>query len=212
MAQKLKTSLAIVTTCVLIYLTSMAGVTTAQVGSAATEDMPTYATISLEACAVRLDMEAMEQNMAGSGYHALSSISAEQVLSRIEADEGEVISSLKAFVAEGAVAEIATENNAREKVQDQEQEQDGYSEWETAASLRAEIIGIDAGRIGVEFCFKQVFSELGSSEEDEGEREEEHTEIFEVSSSLFLSMGRPVIAGAKENEDGAMFLILYGES
>ena len=210
MAKKLKASIVILTAGVLIYLTSLAGVTTAHVGSASAEETSAGATISLEACVVRVGIEAFEES-AGGDFIAISSISAEQVLGRVEAGEAEVVSSVKVLVAEGAVAEIATEQNAREKEKDPAKEAGEDSEWETAASLRAEVIEVDAGRVAVEFVFKQIISEHGSSGDNEAEREEEHSEIFEVSSGIGLSIGRPVIAGAKKDEGGAMFLILYAD-
>ena len=210
MAKKLKASAVLVAVVLLVYLVSLGNISVADVGSASAEEMSAEATISLEACVVRVDIEALEES-AGSGFIPLSSISAEQVLSRVEADEAEVVSSVKVLVAEGAVAEIETEQNAREKEKDRVKEAGEHAECEAAASLRAEIIEVDAGRVTVEFGFKQILSEHGASGVSDAEHEEEHAEVFEVSSRIGLHMGRPTIAGAKKNEDGAMFLILYAD-
>jgi hypothetical protein len=235
MVKKIKALLGIVCIAIVVYLVSLASVSVAEVGSAAGEERladvtvsmaeelpeslvadsgaepPVGRTISLEACVVRVEIEALENSMGDSGYRALSSISAGQVLTRVEADEAEVVSSVKVLVAEGAVAEIATEQNAREKEKDQAKETGEHAEWETAASLRAEVIEIDARRVAIEFGFRQIISERGASGESDAENEEEHAEVFEVSSGIGLAICRPIIAGAKKSESGTMFLILYAE-
>ena len=80
-----------------------------------------------------------------------------------------------------------------------------------AVSLRAEAVIGSAGNITVEFDFKQIISGNGSSESEEGEREEQAAEVFEVASRLGLTAGRPSVAGAKRNDGDAMFLILYAD-
>ncbi|UCF14504.1 MAG: hypothetical protein JSW59_13905 [Phycisphaerales bacterium] len=211
MAKKLKASAVIVAVGVLVYLVSLGNISVAEVGSAGAEETSVDATISLEACVVRVGIEALEQSTGDSVFFALSSISAEQIMSRVEADEAQVVSGVKVLVAGGSVAEIATEQNAREKEKDHASEVGEHAERETAVSLRAEVVGINAGQVAVEFGFKQIVSENGASRTNEAEREEEFAEVFEVSSMIGLPAGRPLIAGAKKSDDEVMFLILYAD-
>lgn len=211
MSKKIKTSVVIIGVGILVYLVSLGNITMADIGSAASEEMSAGATISLEACLVRVDIEALEKGEGNSGFLPLSSISAEQVLSCIKDDKAEVVSNVKVLVAEGSVAEIATENNGHEKEKDKAKETGGNSERKTGSSLRAEVVEVNDDGIAVEFKFRQNVSENSSSGHDDGEVEEEHSDVFELSSRLGLRVGRPVIAGAKKSEDGAQFLILFAE-
>ena len=169
-------------------------------------------TISLEACVVRVGIEALEQGAADTGFRALSSVTADMLLGRVGGEDAEVVSGVKLLVGNGTEAEISSEGTAREKEKDQASGSGEHSDRETSVSLRAEAVVSAARKITVAFDFKQVFSENASSAgSGEGEREEEFVQAFEVSSMVGLQAGRPRVVGAKRNEGEAMFLILYAD-
>jgi hypothetical protein len=234
MTKRIKALLGVVLLGVLVYLVSAASVSMAEVGSAAAEERVPDVTVladeeltedfvlddaeerladvmvSLEACVVRVDVEALEES-AGGGFLALSSVSAESLLSRIGGEEAEAVSGVKLLVGNGTEGEISTEDNAREKARDVQEEVGEHASRDTAVSLRAEALVAGAGKIVVEFSFKQVISEDTSSGSVEGEHEEEVGQVFEVSSTVGLQAGRPRVVGARKSEDQAMFLILHAD-
>lgn len=211
MAKELRALSVIVSVGMLIYLASLGNVSLAEVGSAAGEGHFDDTTISIEACVVRIAIEALEEGTGDSDFLALSSISADKILSRVGADDAEVVSGVKILVGNGAAAEMSAEDNAREKQKNPERETGEHSDRKTSVSFKAQAMIRAAGRIAVEFSFKQLISESGSSGSSEGEREEEAIRVFEVSSKLGLQVGRPHVAGARRNGDEAMFLILYAD-
>jgi len=203
--------LVIVPVGILIYLVSSASISMAEVGSAAAEERFTDVTVSLEACVVRVAIEALDASADGGGFRALSSVSADKLLSRIGDQGAEVVSGVKLLVGNGAEAEISTEDGESEKEKDQEGGAGERANRATSVSLRAEALVSTAGQITVEFSFKQVVSEEASSESEEGEREESGTQVLEVSSRVGLEAGRPRVVGARKIDGQAMFLILYAD-
>ena len=211
MTRKLRALMVTVSVGILVYLVSLASVSVAEVGSAAGEERLADVTVSLEACVVRVEIEAVGDSADNADYRALSLAKAERLLSRVGDEGTEVVSGVKLLVGNGSEAEISTEDKASEKEKDQESGTGEHADRETSVSLQAEAIVSTAGEITVEFDFRQVFSENGLSGSGEGEREEEFVQIFEVSSRVGLQVRRPRIVGAKRNEDEAMFLILYAD-
>ena len=97
------------------------------------------------------------------------------------------------------------------KAKDVQEEAGEHAGRDTAVSLRAEALVTSAGKIVVEFNFKQIISEDTSSGSVEGVHEEEVGQVFEVSSTVGLEAGRPRVVGARKIEDQAMFLILLAD-
>jgi len=190
----------------LVYLASLAGISVAEVGSATRGPSP--GTVSLEACVVGADPEALGQDVGGGGFQTLSSISAERLLRRIGSEGVEVISEVRILVADGAKAEISTENTTHEKDKDLTKQSGGHFAREASVSLSAEAFIGEAERVAVEFKFKQVVVENALTGSDEREREEENVQPFEVSSRVELDAGQPLIVGARRIDGRAMFLIL----
>ncbi|MHC4170690.1 MAG: hypothetical protein ACYSWQ_27450 [Planctomycetota bacterium] len=137
MANKIKALLGVVLVGMLVYLVSAASVSVAEVGSAACEERLADVTVSLEACVVRVDVEALEES-AGGGFLALSSVSAESLLSRIGGEEAEAVSGVKLLVGNGTEGEISTEDNAREKAKDVQEE---VGEHADRVQLQADPLG-----------------------------------------------------------------------
>ena len=210
MEKKMKVLLGVILAAAVVYLVSLASVSVAEVGSAATQERLADVTVSLEACVVRVGIEALEES-AGGGFLALSSVSAESLLSRIGGEEVEAVSGVKLLVGNGTEGEISTEDSAREKAKDVQEEAGEHAGRNTAVSLRAEALVTSAGKIVVEFNFKQIISEDTSSGSVEGVHEEEVGQVFEVSSTVGLEAGRPRVVGARKIEDQAMFLILHAD-
>lgn len=211
MAKKIKVLLSVALVAAAVCLVSMASVSVGEVGSAIADDLSDGVTISLEACVVRVGIEALERSARGSGFRALSSVSADSVLDRIGGEDAEVVSGIRLLVGYGTEAEISADDSSSEKGKHPENEVGEHAVRETSVSLRAGAQVTAAGEILVEFDFKQVLSELALSGSSEGEQEEEAAQVFEVSSTVALKTGRPRVVGARRKEGEAMFLILRAD-
>jgi hypothetical protein len=211
MAKKIKVLLSVALVAAAACLISLSGASVAEVGSATAEDRSGGVTISLEACVVRAGAQAFEQGGRGAGFQALSSLSADALLHGIGGEDPEVVSGVALLVGNGTEAEISAEDSSSEKSKHPENGVGEHAVGETSVSLHAEAQVAAAGEILVNFSFKQIFSENASSESDEGTREEEAAQIFEVSSSVVLQTGRPQVVGARRHEGEAMFLILHAD-
>lgn len=211
MARQFKTLVFIISVGLLVYFASLGSVSLAEVGSAQSAERLEGQTISLDACLVRVAVEALKESVVGGDFPALSSMPAEALLSRVRAGDGEVLTGIKLLVAGGGVGEMTAENDGREVEKDAGLETGGHAKRRSSASFRAEARVRPAGKIAVEFSFKQVLSESSSSGSGKGDREEESTQVFEVSSVLGLEAGRPSVAAARRNGDEAVFLILHAD-
>lgn len=211
MAKQFKTLVFIISVGLLVYFASLGSVSVAGVGSAQSEERLEGQTISLEACLVRVAVEALKESVVGGDFPALSSVPAEALLGRVRAGDGEVVSGIRLTVAGGAVGEMTAEAGGRTTEKDAELRTGGHGKRQSSVSFRAEAGLRTAGRIAVEFTFKQVLSEGSSSGSAKGDREEEATQVFEVSSALGLEAGRPSVATARINGDEAVFLILQAD-
>lgn len=212
MARRPKTLLAIISAGLILYLVSLGNVSAvAEVGSAKAEEHPEGATISLEACVVRVGVETLGQGVGSADFPALSSIQAETILGRVTAGDAEVVSGVTLLVASGGIGEITAEDDSAEMEKDAEQEAGEHVKMHSSVAFHAEAQVRPAGQIAVKFSFKQVLVDNSSSGSDEGEREEEAAQVFEVSSMVGLHAGRPSVAGARRTGDEAMFLILHAD-
>ena len=166
--------------------------------------------MSLEACVIRVDREALGESADG-GFVALSSVTAERLLEHAGGEDAEVVSGVTLLVGNAREGEISSRDDAREKEKDPEEEAGEYVDREVSVSLLAGVVVNTDGRITVEYEFTQLISEQASSESVEGEHEEDVGQVFEVSSAIGLQAGRPRVAGAKRIEDHVMFLILHAD-
>ncbi len=209
MTKKLRALLVIVPAGILIYLVSWASVSVAEVGSAAGEGRSTDVTVSIEACVVRVETEALEQSAGEAGFLALSSVEASRLLEHVGDGRAEVVSGIKVLVESGALAELTTEQDARQKTK--AGEEDLTQEGESAISFEAQALVGPAGTITVQFTFKQTLSESSSVQASEEEQEEDGLQVIELSSKVSLEAGRPRVVGARKIDDQAMFVILYAD-
>lgn len=210
MARELKTLFVVAAVGTLVYFMAFAGTSVAE--HAEHGEQFGGVTISVEACVVRVAIEALEDiAAAGSDILTLGSIPAAKVLRRVGSEGAEVISTVKLALANDSVGEITVEENSQDKVKGNEGEPGEYAERETSVSFQAEALVRTAERIAVKFSFKQRVTEKASAPLGDGEHEEGGVETFEVSSSLALETGQPRVAGAKKNGDVATFLILKAD-
>jgi len=211
MAKELKALTAIVSVGMLVYITSLGGVSRAEIGSAKGQEESEGATISLEASVVRVAAEALEEKAGGSDFLALGSIPAETVLNRVGTEGVEAVGGVRLLVANGAVGEISAEDEATEVEKNAERQAGGTEKRSSSVLLKAEAQVRGAGKIAVKFSFRQVVSEKASSGSGEGEREQEIVHVFEASSQVGLEAGRPLVVGARRSGDVVMFLILRAD-
>ncbi len=211
MARKVKTLFAVVAVGMFVYFISFAGTSVAEHAEIADAEQFGGVTISVEACVVRVAIEALEEIAAGSEILNLGSIPAGKVLRCVGGEDAEVVSAVKLALGNGCVAEMTTEEKSRQKGKDHAGETGEYADREISVSFQAEALVRTVEKIAVKFSFKQIVVEKASSASDDGEQEEEVVETFEVSSRLALQTGQPRVAGAKKNEDVATFLILRAD-
>lgn len=209
MARELKTLFVVAAVGTLVYFMAFAGTSVAE--HAEHGEQFGGVTISVEACVVRVAIEALEDIAGGSDILNLGSIPAAKVLKRVGSEDAEMISTVKLALANDSVGEITVEENSQDKVKGNEGEPGEYAERETSVSFQAEAFVRTAEKIAVKFSFKQRVTEKASAPLGDGEHEEGGVETFEVSSSLALEMGQPRVAGAKKNGDVATFLILKAD-
>jgi len=101
MTRKLRALMVTVSVGILVYLVSLASVSVAEVGSAAAEERLADVTVSLEACVVRVEIEAVGDGADNADYRALSLAKAERLLSRVGDEGTEVVSGLRLLVGNG---------------------------------------------------------------------------------------------------------------
>ena len=211
MARKAKTLLIVAVVVTFVYFMSFAGISVAEHAEISGGEQFDGVTISVEACVVRVAIEALDEIAGGSNVLNMGSIPAAKVLERVGGEGAELVSSVKLAMGNGSVAEMTTEENSRQKGKDHADETGEYADREILVSFQAEAQVMTAEKIAVKFSFKQIVAENASSESGDGEQEEEVAETCEVSSRLALETGQPRVAGAKKNEDVATFLILRAD-
>ena len=208
MTRELKTLLVVAAVAVLFYLTAFAGSSVTEHDEIAVDEQLGDATISVEACVVRVETEALEEFATGAGLLNLGSIPAQRILKCVDQEGAEVVSMVKLALGNESVAEMTMEKNSRRKDKDHEGRTGENAEREISISFQAEAFVMTAEEIAVKVGFKQVVVEKTSSGSRDGEGEEEIVDSFEVSSRLAFQVGQPCVAGAKKNEGAATFLIL----
>ena len=211
MTRELKTLFVIAAVAVLVYFTAFAGTSVAEHAEVSVDEQLGDATISVEACVVRVEIEALEEFAAGSDLLNLGSIPAQKILERVDHEGAEVLSMVKLALGNECVAEMTTEKNSREKGKDHTDGTGEHAEREISVSFQVEAFVITAEKIAVKLSFKQIVVEKASSGSGGGEQEEEVVDSFEVSSRLAFQTGQPCVAGAKKNEDATTFLILRAD-
>ncbi len=209
MARELKTLFVVAAVGMLVYFMAFTGTSVAE--HAEHGEQFGGVTISVEACVVRVAIEALEDIAADSDMLTLGSIPAAKVLKWIGSEDAEMISTVKLALANDSIGEITVEENSQEKGKTHEGGTGEYAERETSVAFQAEAFVRTAEKIAVKFSFKQRVTEKGSSASEDGEEEEAVVETFEVSSSLALETGKPCVAGAKKNGDVATILILKAD-
>jgi len=211
MTRELKTLFVVVAFGALFYFTAFAGTSVTEHAEIDVDEQLGDATISVEACVVRVEIEALEESAAGSNFLNLGSIPAQKILERVDHEGAEVLSMVKLALGNECVAEMTTEKNSREKGKDHTDGTGEHAEREISVSFQAEAFVITAEKIAVKLSFKQIIVEKASLGSGGGEQEEEVVDSFEVSSRLAFQTGQPCVAGAKKNEDAATFLILRAD-
>ena len=211
MTRELKTLVVVAAVATLFYITAFAGTSVTEHAEVGVDEQLGDATISVEACVVRVEIEALEESAAGSDLLNLGSIPAQKILERVDHEGAEVLSMVKLALGNECVAEMTTEKNSREKGKDHTDGTGEHAEREISVSFQAEAFVIAAEKIAVKLSFKQIVVEKASSGSGGGEQEEEVVDSFEVSSRLAFQTGKPCVAGAKKNEEAATFLILRAD-
>ena len=211
MTKESKTLFVVAAVVALVYLTAFAGTSVTEHAEIDVDEQLGDATISVEACVVRVEIEALEEFAAGSDFLNLGSIPVQKILERVGHEGAEVVSMVKLALGNDSVGEITVEENSQEKGKDHADGTGEHAEREISVSFQAEASVMAARRIAVKLSFKQVVVEKASSGSGGGEQEEEVVDSFEVSSRLALQTGQPCVAGAKKNEDVATFLILRAD-
>ncbi len=211
MARELKTLFVVAAVAALVYFTAFADTSVAEHAEIAVAEQFGGVTISVEACVVRVGIEALEEIAAGSDILSLGSIPAGKVLERVGPEDAEVVSTVKLALGDDSVGEITTEEKSRQKGKEHEGGTGEHADREISVSFQAEALARTAEKIAVKFSFKQIVSENVSSASGDGEQEEEAVDTFEVSSRLALQAGQPCVAGAEKDEDAATFLILRAD-
>ncbi|MBL7186688.1 MAG: hypothetical protein ISS70_10220 [Phycisphaerae bacterium] len=211
MTRELKTLFVVAAVAALVYFMAFAGTSVAEHAEIDVGEQFGGVTISVEACVVRVAIEALEQIGVGSDILSLGSIPAGKVLESVGREDAEVVSSVKLALGNDSLGEITVEENSQEKDKDHADGTGERAERETSVSFQAEASVRTAGKIAVKFSFKQIVSENVSSASGDGEQEEKTVDTFEVSSRLALQAGQPRVAGAQKNEDAATFLILRAD-
>jgi hypothetical protein len=211
MTKESKTLFVVATVVALVYFTAFAGTSVTEHAEIDVDEQLGDATISVEACVVRVEIEALEEFAAGSDFLNLGSIPAQKILERVGHEGAEVVSMVKLALGNESVAEMTTEENSREKGKDHVDGTGEHAEREISVSFQAEAFVMAGRKIAVKLSFKQIVVEKASSGSGGGEQEEEVVDSFEVSSRLALQTGQPCVAGAKKNEDAATFLILRAD-
>ena len=211
MTRESKTLFVVAAVAVIFYFTAFAGTSVTEHVEVSVDEQLGDATISVEACVVRVESEALEEFAAGSDLLNLGSIPAQKILERVDHEGAEVLSMVKLALGNECVAEMTTEKNSREKGKDHTDGTGEHAEREISVSFQAEAFVITAEKVAVKLSFKQIVVEKASSGSGGGEQEEEVVDSFEVSSRLAFQTGQPCVAGAKKNEDAATFLILRAD-
>ena len=217
MTGKLKNLIITLSLGVLIYLVSSANTLVAEDAENEVRDKYAGATVSVEASVVIIEPEALEEITDDLDTQNLNSIPLEKIMQIIREDEGgEMISAVKLAVGNKSEAEMKTEENADENVEENRKisdEESGTRESGTRekrekhVSFRVVPTIIDMNRIAVSFDFKQIASRSALISESEAEVQEEKVTEFEVSSELVLRPGQPRIVGASK-KDEVIFLIM----
>lgn len=215
MARELKALVVVAAVGMLVYFMAFAGTSVAEHGEHAEhvghDEQFGGVTIFVEACVVRVEVEALEEIAAGSDILNLGSISAAKVLGCVESEDAEVISTIKLALGNDSDGEITTKETSTVKGKDNVGRADEHAQRDIAISFQAEAIVRTVEKIAVKFSFKQAVAEKASSTSGDQEQEEEVVDTFEVSSTLALETGRPRVVGAKKNDDAATFLILRAD-
>ncbi|KPK37087.1 MAG: hypothetical protein AMJ65_15435 [Phycisphaerae bacterium SG8_4] len=218
MTRESKTLVVVAAVAALFYFTAFAGTSVTEHDEISVEhdeisvdEQLGDATISVEACVVRVETGALEEFAADSDLLSLGSIPAQKILDRVGHEGAEVVSMVKLGLGNESVAEMTMEENSRRKDKDHEGGTGEYTESEISISFQAEAFVIAAEKIAVKLSFKQIVVEKASLGSGDGEQEKENVNSFDVSSRLAFETGKPCVAGAKKDEDAAMFLILRAD-
>lgn len=164
MARELKALVVVAAVGMLVYFMAFAGTSVAEHGEHAGHgEQFGGVTIFVEACVVRVEVEALEEIAAGSDILNLGSISAAKVLGCVESEDAEVISTIKLALGNDSDGEITTKETSTVKGKDNVGRADEHAQREIAISFQAEAIVRTVEKIAVKFSFKQAVAEKASS-------------------------------------------------
>jgi hypothetical protein len=212
MDKKLKALFILVLSGLLLGISPLTRLYSANDNHNHSSDQDNIANASIQFILVYIESETLEELMDESNVPTLNSIPLEKIGRLINSEDGaEIVSQTKLTVINGYEAEMTVIENEKRKAKNPGEGNGEQAESEAEIFVRIEAEIHDENRLVAYFAYRRSVAEEAYSMANNEEEEESVEQEFELSSSIVLHAGQAGIAGANLNKDMAALLIMKAE-
>lgn len=212
MGKKLKALFILVLSGLLLGISPVTRLYSANENHNHSSDQDNIANASIQFILVYIESETLEELMDESSVPTLDSIPLEKIGRLINSEDGaEIVSQTKLTVINGYEAEMTVVENEKRKAKNPDEGNGVQAESEAEIFVRIEAEIHDENRLVAYFAYRRSVVEEAYSMGENEEEEESVEQEFELSSSIVLHAGQAGIAGANLNKDMAALLFMKAE-